>query len=65
MRFGLKDIAIVSIIGVLTGCYLVKAFRVIVDKLPYTHYIMGTIGIIAAMFIILLIRPLVKQESPD
>jgi uncharacterized membrane protein YeaQ/YmgE (transglycosylase-associated protein family) len=65
MRFGSKDICIVGFIGILAGCYLVKVSRDALDNLPFSHYLMAIVGAVAALFIILMIKPLIKQESPD
>ena len=65
MRFGIKDICIVSFIGVLTGSYIVKISRDTLDSLPLSHYLVATAGAIAALLIIRMVKPLIKQESPD
>jgi hypothetical protein len=65
MRFGIKDICIVSLIGVLTGCYIVKIGRGTLDSFPINQYLVAAAGAIAALLIILMIRPLIKQESSD
>jgi hypothetical protein len=65
MRFGIKDICIVSFIGLLTGCYITKITRSILDSMPFIDYLIGGVGLIAAVLIILMVRPLIKQESPD
>lgn len=65
MRFGIKDICIVSFIGVLTGSYLVKISRSTLESLSLSHYLVAAVGAIAALLIILMVKPLIKQESPD
>jgi xanthosine utilization system XapX-like protein len=65
MRFGIKDICIVSFIGLLTGRYIIKIIKSILDSIPFINYLVGAIGLIAAVFIILMVRPLIKQESSD
>lgn len=65
MRFGIKDICIVSFIGALTGCYMIRIGKDILKGIPFIHYLMGGLGIVAALSIVLIIRPLLKQESPD
>lgn len=65
MRFGIKDICMVSFIGLLAGSYIVKIGRSTLDSLPFGHYLAAAAGIIAALFIILMVRPLIKQESAD
>lgn len=65
MKFGIKDIGIVSFIGLLTGRYISRIGKYMLDKLPFADYIMATTGAIAALFIIILIRPLLKQQSSD
>lgn len=65
MRFGIKDICVVSFIGLLTGCYIIKISKHILDGMPFSDYLMGTVGLVAALFIILMVRPLIKQESAD
>lgn len=65
MRFGIKDICIVSFIGVLTGRYIVSISRNTLDSLPFGHYLMGIAGAIAALFILRMVKTLIKQENPD
>lgn len=65
MKFGIKDIGMVSFLGLLTGRYISKIGKYILDKLPFGDYVMAAAGAIAALFIVLMIRPLLKQQNSD
>lgn len=65
MRFGIKDISIVSFIGLLAGCYVIKIGRGVLDSLSISPYLVAAVGAIAALLIIRMVKPLIKQESPD
>jgi hypothetical protein len=65
MRFGRKDICIVSFIGILTGCYVVNIGQGILDSLPLAPYVMISAGFVALLGIILMLRPLIKEKSPE
>jgi xanthosine utilization system XapX-like protein len=58
MRFDLKDIFIVSLIGILTGTTIIKLSRQLLDHLPFVNYSMFLLLMAAVLGIILMISPL-------
>ena len=63
MRFGIRDICIVSFLGTLAGFYIIRVSRSTLDGIPFIHFVIGSIGVAAILAIVAMIRPLIKQGS--